>query len=506
MTDAANDSASALLDPGASPRREAPGVRLSRRAWLRGFAGAGAAHAACGAAHATASADPDPSSLLLKLVRRVTYHPTPEELALAAQLGYDGYLERQLNHLALSDAALTAPLARLTTLGMTYAQLLAINNSGQVRNELTEALILRAQLSSRQLFERMVEFWTDHFSVDFTSGDCSLHKTIDDRDVIRPHALGTFPALLQASTRSPAMLVFLDNVSSNRIRPNENYARELLELHTMGVNSGYTQTDVQEVARCFTGWRVRPDSSGPTAGQFYFDAAAHDEGQKVVLGNVIPANGGMADGVRVAQILAEHPATAAFIAGKLTRWLLGEHASASVVRDVAPVYTSTSGDIKAMVRRALRPEHLHDASPKLKRPFHLCASALRAVGGVITSTSRLRTELRLAGHSPYSWKTPDGYPDTFEHWSGLVQPRWNFAATLGNQSLTGVTLDFSVFFAGAAGVDAMMARLNERLFGGEMSPDEFEHVRQYMLPEPTTTSKLRDAVGLALSTPSFQWF
>ncbi|HLP85206.1 MAG TPA: DUF1800 family protein, partial [Phycisphaerales bacterium] len=210
----------------------------SRRGLLALATGA----AAVAAAMKTVSAQPvrvkgdvDPSSLLEKLVDRITFGVTPEELTLARQLGYQGYLEYHLNHLAIDDSAMDTRLAALTTLTMTYPQLLT-QTFGFVRNELTEATLVRAVFSKRQLFERMVELWTDHFNIEIAT--VQYYKTADDRDVIRPNALGTFPNLLNASARSPAMLYYLNNDVSTAANPNENYARELMELHTLGVDGG----------------------------------------------------------------------------------------------------------------------------------------------------------------------------------------------------------------------------------------------------------------------------
>jgi hypothetical protein len=367
-------------------RRAGVGVGSTAAAFWGGWGGVRGARAT----PPDVSADVDPGSLLSKLVRRITMGTSPAEMALANQFGYSGYLEYHLNYTAIDDSALQARLAPLTTLTMPYPQLILLPN-GQVISELIEAVILRAVYSSRQLFERMVEFWTDHFNIDINKEADNYLKTIDDRDVIRQFALGTFPQLLDASAHSPAMLYYLDNTTSVAGNPNENYARELMELHTLGVDGGYTQTDVQEVARCFTGWTWFGRNGQPNAGTFRYNSSVHDNGQKIVLGHVIAAGGGMQDALTVLNILTNHPSCAAFIAKKLCRHLLADNVTQSVIDSVAAAYTQSGGDIKTMIRAALAPNVLHDAAPKYKRPFHHFMSAMRGLPTSIANTSGIRS-------------------------------------------------------------------------------------------------------------------
>lgn len=499
----------------AADRADAPGPDPSRRGMIRQLSGIAAMWGAAAAATsrparaADVSADADPGGLLVKLIDRITFGYTDAEFALATSLGYEGYLEYHLNHLAIDDSALNGQLAPFTTLTMTPHQLYDLP-SGQVATQLIEAAIYRAMFSRRQLFERVVEFWTDHFNIDINNGDDRYLKTVDDRDVIRAHALGTFPALLDASAHSPAMLLYLDNNVSRFNSINENYARELMELHTVGVDGGYTQQDVIEVARCFTGWGLFPRSSDPLVtneGTFRFLAGQHDPNPKVVLGQPINL-GGINDGLAVLNLLSTHPNTARFISKKLCAHFLGYEVPQSIVNEVAATYTATGGDIKAMLRVVLRPNHLHDALPKYKRPFHQYISALRAVGATLTSTSGVRSNLSTAGHLPFNWSPPDGYPDTLEYWIGLVLPRWNFGASLMNGttgSVSGASVPDEAFFAGATTADQAADRINERLFAGRLPIGERNRIRDYMLPNPTNRTRRREGLGLAIGAPAFQW-
>lgn len=482
---------------------------ISRRALFTALGTALAAAAPAAAAPPDTPIDADPNSLLNKLVRRVTMGITQEEVNLAQQLGYDGYIEYHLNHQAIDDSAMPARIAGLTTLNMTYAQLYALNVESQVSNELIEAAILRAVYSKRQLYERMVEFWTDHFNIDINVNP--LYKNIDDRDVIRPHALGTFSNLLAASARSPAMLFFLNNNVSTRISPNENYARELMELHTMGAYGGYTQTDVIEVARCLTGWTIWGNTA-VTPGAFRYNSSNHDTASKVVLGRVIPARAaalGEQDGIEVLNTLVTHPSTANYLATKLCRWFLGDGAPKFAIRAVVDAYTATGGDIKSMVRACLRPQYVAAAPPKLKRPFHYVVSALRVVPSTIASTVSIRSRLSSMGQLPYNWGTPDGYPDSTDYWAGNVIGRWNFGAELCNSNLPNVTpliTSGGGLFDGLTTAEQMATRLNDVVFVKEMTPTDRNRIRDYLLPDAPTNQRKTDSVGLAVGSPGFQWY
>lgn len=497
----------AAVDVTPEQRRDHRGV--SRRDL---FAAAGGFAAFWGAvAHAAPppeAADVDPSSLLTKLVRRLTYGVTDEELNLARSMGYEAYLEYHLYPENIADTAVETQLSALTTLPMTYQAMLGVTG-GQVQNECVEAALVRAALSKRQFYERMVEFWTDHFNVAMTDDRLRRLKAIDDRDVIRPNALGNFRTLVDASAHSPAMLDYLDNNLSNAQNPNENYARELMELHTMGVDGGYTQQDVIEVARCFTGWQFWNDSQGANSGTFRYNQNQHDTGQKTVLGHIIPARSaaaGLQDGLDVIAILLDHPSTAKYLSKKLCAWLLGYDVPQGVVDAVAAAYTSSNGDIKSMIRAALRPNHLAQASPKYKRPWHMFVNCLRVAPTTIASTSNLRSQLTSAGMPRFGWSTPDGYPDNLDYWVGLIIARWNFAAQLTNPGFTGVTVNTAGFFSGLTTADQMADKINASAFGGELTQAERDRIRDFLLPNTPTLTRQREALGLAMSSPTFQWY
>ncbi len=482
-------------------------------------------------------ADVDPSSLLRRLVERITFGATQAEVALAESLGYEGYLE---HHLSVGDAAedplLTARLATIPTLSYTGAQLFdpaLVPNQGIVSTQLQDATVLRQAFSVRQFYERMVDFWSDHFSIEINIDTVRVLKMLDDRLVIRPHALGFFPAMLSASAQSPAMLSYLDNDQSRAGALNENYARELMELHTLGVDGGYTQQDVVEVARCFTGWDWWRANANPPElrGTFRYRNDRHDNNAKTLspvfnLDNpgqplVIPAGGGMGDGLLVLDILGRHPTTARYIAKKLCRRLVGEQCPQSTVDAAAAAYMNNGqgqiGDIKAMVRAVLRPNILADSPKRLKRPNHLVASMLRLVVrnvNDVTSTSTLRTShLGAMGHLPFAWNAPDGYPDFDGYWSGQVLPRWNTGMRMLSNTggtaggISGVVVDGAVLTAIFPTQNTraqVLDRINELFFGGGLPAGERAVIESYLPAAGNlTNAQKRDAVGLALAARPF---
>jgi uncharacterized protein (DUF1800 family) len=360
--------------------------------------------------------------------------------------------------------------------------------------ELSGATLYRAVHARAQLREVVCHFWSDHFNIDISKGECAWLKTADDRDVIRRHALGRFQDLLRASAKSPAMLWYLDG-RVNRKRnpaekPNENYARELLELHTLGIDGGYTQRDVMEIARCLTGWTVR-DQKGFFKGRVEFHRAQHDDGAKVVLGHELPAGGGEADLERVLTILAQHPATARHVASKLCRRFIADDAPA--LDAVASAFTSSGGDIAATLAALFRSPEFAAASArgaKLKRPFHFLASCLRATDAATDCGPRLQDFLARMGHAPFQHPTPDGYPEAASAWTGTLLWRWRLASGLARDEIAGTRIARAELEKRCGGASGMLAHL----FGRAPSAIEIDTLR----------AAGPDALALALASPAFQ--
>ena len=392
----------------------------------------------------------------------------------------------------------------------------------RITAELQASRILRAVYSERQLQETMVDFWTNHFNVFAGKGADRWLLTAYDRDTIRPHTLGKFQDLLVATAESPAMMFYLDNfqsVSPNapqggqrqllrqlmnnnpqaqmrrqqraggglfgdnamrrqqqqqgaqgqmpQVRPpvqqqkrgiNENYARELMELHTLGVDGGYTQKDVQEVARCFTGWTILAPRGVPMgvmdsplaerAGTFIFNPRQHDNGEKMVLGQKIPAGGGMNDGLKVLDILAHHPATAKFIATKLSRKFVMDNPTPELVARVASAFTKSDGDIRETLKTVFASPEFNapeNFRAKIKTPFELAVSAVRATGGDTNGGPALHQWIARMGEPLYQYQPPTGYPDTAEQWvnTGALLERINFALALAANRIPGTRVDLA---------------------------------------------------------------
>src|SRR5215510_6109405 len=246
---------------------------------------------------------------------RITFGARVEERASFAEIGLQNFIEEQLNVESINDFALDLQLSEFKTLNMDTNEIEAVTNQlfdGYDRerpaNELRQATLLRQIYSKRQLYEVMVEFWTDHFNIFIEKENCFYLKTVDDREVIRKNALGSFRDLVWASAHSPAMMVYLDNQANEKSHPNENYARELMELHTLGVNGGYSQQDVMELARCLTAWTVKEHF---WLGDFTFKEELHETGVKNILGLTIQ-NTGVKEAEQVIEMLASHPSTARF--------------------------------------------------------------------------------------------------------------------------------------------------------------------------------------------------
>ncbi len=366
--------------------------------------------------------------------------------------------------------------------------------------ELAEQKILRAVYSDRQLQEVLADFWINHFNVDARKGRVRIMLTEYEREAIRPHVLGSFRDLLGATAKSPAMLFYLDNfmsadpdgsdMSLQAARPgragarrpgqlgrpqaqlpqsqnrmprglNENYGRELMELHTLGVDGGYTQRDVTEVARAFTGWTIgnprdmvtraaRGDTAafGSRSG-FFFNPRLHDDGEKVVLGHRIKSGGGpggIADGERVLDLLAAHPSTARYIATKLSRRFVSDTPPAALVERVAARFTEAKGDLREVMRTLLlSPEFLSPETvrAKVKTPFEFLVSALRATDAAVASARPLVRTMQDLGMPLYQCQPPTGYKDTADAWAstGALVNRMNLAQALGTGRLAGTTID-----------------------------------------------------------------
>ena len=458
-------------------------------------AGAGPARPQVADSSAASAAPPAADRQILHALNRLTYGPRPGDVERVRAVGLSAWIDRQLRPGTIDDSATERALAELTTIRMPIAELLRefprpdptlrekIASGEMTRQEMQErypmekrpfriaaelqaAKVIRAVTSERQLEEVMVDFWFNHFNVFAGKGDVRWYVSAYEREAIRPHALGTFPDLVRATARHPAMLFYLDNWLSarpdfivpagpNRGRKaglNENYARELMELHTLGVDGGYTQRDVTEVARAFTGWTIdRPQING----RFVFRPLMHDGGEKVVVGHRIPAGGGQGDGERVIEILTRHPSTARFVATKLVRRFVSDTPPPALIARVAATYTGTGGDIPAMLRVIFESREFYGEDAyraKIKKPFEFVASAVRALGGSTDAEggSALARASAEIGEPLYLAQPPTGYADRADVWvnAGALLARMNFALALASGRYPHVTVELPALVAG----------------------------------------------------------
>ena len=376
---------------------------------------------------------------------RVTYGARPGDYQRVSAMGIEAFIEEQLSPEKIDDSYCKKTIRRYQTIAYPAGELFEYRET-LLWNDLASATVLRAVYSERQLYEVMVNFWTDHFNIDHTKGDCLWLKTADDREVIRKHAMGTFPELLRASALSPAMLWYLDGRENRKSNPdeepNENYARELLELHPLGVNGGYSQQDVMEVARCLTGWTVRSEEN-LFKGRVEFREENHDDGAKTVLGHKIPAGLGAEDLDRVLAIVSVHPSTANYIATKLCIRFMSESPDSATIQTVAETFLKTNGDIPSTLRTLFKSEAFWASRDlKLKRPIRFVASALRASGAKTDAGPALIEYVMRMGQAPFSYPTPDGYPDEADPWMGTLMWRWQFGVALQHNSIPGTWTDW----------------------------------------------------------------
>ncbi|MCC6316767.1 MAG: DUF1800 domain-containing protein [Gemmatimonadaceae bacterium] len=450
-------------------------------------------------------------SALSRLVRRVTNGVTEEEMKLAHKLGFNGYLNYHLQASKIEDGACQAWVGQNAPLLGSAPEALYSLDQRIPMDQLIASSVYRAAFSKRQLHERLVEFWSDHFNIEYEK--VRYLKLGDDRDVIRKHVLGKFPDMLKASAHSPAMLEYLDNTRNRRTTLNENYAREIMELHTVGATGGYSQADVRELARCFTGWTLAG------RGNFNFDPNGHDFGEKMVWGQRIPAlpasSGvqGKTDADTMIEFLVKHPKTAEYVSFKMLRFFLQYDPSPTQIAAVASVYTKTGGDIPAMMRAVLTPQNLLAATPKYKRPYTFMLGAMRAtlVPSQVAKVDQLSFRyLPLLGQAMYQWDPPDGYPDRADYWAGGVLQRWNFATYITTTNSTEARMDANRFWNATTPAsntpDTVVDAIALHLFGGEM-PDRLKAlVRGYLAATPTMSlTRTREAIALTLSSATYNW-
>jgi len=422
-----------------------------------------------------------------------------------------------------------------------------------IGGELSQAKLLRAIYSERQLEEVMTDFWYNHFNIFIGKGPDRYMISAYERDVIRPHALGKFKDLLVATAKSPAMLFYLDNWQSvgpdsdlarygpqqrpfrrgrfgapmPRPRPqqqgknrpsglNENYAREIMELHTLGVDGGYTQKDVTELAKVLTGWSIAQPQRG---GGFVFNPRAHQPGTKYVLGHKI-GNSGENEGMEMLDILAHHPSTARFISRKLAMRFVSDDPPQALVDRMAETFRKKDGDIREVLRTMFKSPEFWAAGAyraKVKTPLEFVASAARAGGADVQNALPLVQFMNRMGMPLYGMQPPTGYSMKAETWvnSSALLNRMNFALALGTGRLPGTYIDPKTLLQGTnpANAESALVAMEQRLLAGDVSPQTHAamlkqlgdpQITQRKLDDPGRAPNLGAIAGLIMGSPEFQ--
>lgn len=545
----------------------------------------------------------------LHVLNRLGYGPRPGDLEKVQRMGVEKYIEWQLNPEKIEDQAVEARLKGLSTLSMDPQELARaypppaflkakrdaelkntgdetvdkakadklarkrsrmeineediIGRPGEILMQLAQQQVIRSVYSERQLYEVMVDFWTNHFNIFWAKGAEKYLLTEYVQETIRPNAMGSFEKMLAATAHSPAMLIYLDNwlsvdpnagerleqqrqerkerlerfrnrrnqnnspfgkrrnlelnpqtntiqvengqpnkVKANKKRGlNENYARELMELHTLGVDGGYTQKDVTEVARCLTGWTIKRDGETAT---FSFNERMHDNGEKIVLGSKIAAGGGQKDGEKVLEILMKHPSTAQFIATKLVRRFVSDTPPQDLVKRVANTFTKTNGDIKSMLRTIFTSAEFFDKEnyqSKVKSPLGLVVSALRTADADTNAGPQILLALNKMGQPLFLCQPPTGYGDTADKWvntASLVE-RFNFGLALSQGQIRGTTANLL-----RNNTVNSVNQLIQIVINGRVAEPTLKALEQELAGQEFTKDKSAKLMGLLLGSPEFQ--
>ncbi len=449
------------------------------------------------------------------LLNRISFGINQQSMRRINRIGYRRYIEEQLNPDALDDVELEAYIdEHLPTVNQSIAQTRLQVRTREISrlraaDELAMATYLRAIYSKNQLLQVMVEFWNNHFSVYHLDGPVVFLKTQEDKEVMRPLALSSFSQLLHASAKSPAMIYYLDGYASSKEAPNENYARELMELHTLGVDGPYTHHDIDEVARCFTGWKINQRN-----GKFRFSRKDHDGDEKLVLGHTISSGGGVTDGEHVVEILAAHESTATFMATKLCRHFIADEPSPAIIESTAERFLDSQGDIKACLRHILLSnEFINSQDKKLKRPFHYMTAVARSLAVTFTGRGAVRSTRQMfdsLGQRPFFWQSPDGYPDVASFWESTTGMlfRWNYANDVCFRDFAGYQYDLSNLVSKPYSPENIYQQITEKIIYRQMNESDQRLMLDYLYDGAkngrVSPLKIQGALALAMGSPYFQ--
>ncbi len=451
---------------------------------------------------------------------RLGFGPSPGDIREVMAQGLQRYIEGQLD--PAPDPDIETRLRGFSSLGYPIREVLARYNAdqrsiGPIVDEFTAAKIIRAVHSRNQLQEVLVDFWFNHFNVNIGDGFVRYSIMAYERDAIRPYVLGRFRDLIGAVAAHPAMLYYLDNYLSTATRMvngrlvqglNENYGRELLELHTVSVDAGYTQEHVFDAARCFTGWGI--DNVGNSGG-FVYRAQNHDTGAKSVFGLNLPAGGGRDDGEKLLDYLSAHPDTAHFVSKKLAQRFVADDPPSSLVDKMAATFLGTGGQIREVVRGMIDSPEFWAAAfgpGKPRTPVEFVFAALRAADAQVTASRGVAAALTAMGMPLYSCIPPTGYSNRGVDWLNPSSQlnRMNFALDLGINAVAGVTVDARAAVRATSGnpddPHSVASAVNVDLFGKGLSVATTGAIGRLATTGPVSVASR--GFGLALASPEMQ--
>ena len=453
----------------------------------------------------------------LHALNSLGFGPVPNGVRDVLVSGLQRHLDEQLD--PIPDPDLDGRLRGLRTIGYPISQVLAgdTNLLGTVFEEFTTARLVRAVHSRNQLEEVLVDFWFNHFNVNMNAATVHFYFMAYERDAIRPRVLGRFRDLLGAVAKHAAMLFYLDNYVNAATKRdangglvqgvNENYGRELLELHTVGVGSGYTQQHVYDAARCFTGWGIE---GLLTNGNFLFRPQNHDTGAKTVLGLNLPAGGGQDDGEKLLDYLAVHPATAVSISKRLAERFVADKPPQTIVDKMAATFMRSGGEIRDVLRTMIgAPEFWASVMEPVKprTPFEFTIAALRASGAEVTSGRGIASALAAMGVPLYECIPPNGYSNRGHDWLNASSHlnRVNFAFDLATNAVAGAAVDARAIVRGASGDPdnprSVASSLGESLFGRTLSKPALEVISNLGATGPSVAAR---GLALVLASPEMQ--
>ncbi len=457
---------------------------------------------------------------VLRVLNRISFGPWPGDLIAAANMGVSGYIEEQLAAKSPQDRAVSWRVNGLDVQQDVHdsPDILSSLPDDQLLTEVQQVQLLRAVYSTHQLNEVMSDFWENHFNIYALKNAARQRIPIEMETAIRPHLLGSFEEMLIAVAHSPAMLAYLDNnhnEAGNMDRVNENYARELLELHTLGVHSGYTQIDIHQVARCLTGWTV---AGGFRQWQFEFKPSWHDDGSKFIpfLDLHLSPGGGVRDGEAVLHRLARHPATAQHLAEELCMKFMGV-VQPEVVNAASRAYLRSNTSISEMLRPILldglaRKERCR---PIFKRPLDLLVSSLRVGAADTDGATGVQNQLNTMGQPLFQWPMPDGYPESAAAWKTTLLPRWNFASALAGGEVDGTTwkLDDCLKALPGAGMHDVVDHLAEAVCGHPSASPSMKPLVMTLRDHADSASRsglshehvVSEVAALLIASPMYQW-